>query len=274
LTYSGTENQLAIIIFSKNEIRNISSCINSCRLFPHIFVVDSCSTDGTQEVAKSLGATVIDFRWNGGYPRKKQWSIEHFGNFEWLLLLDADERVTSDYLKEVSATISNPSLGAAKSEITYRFLGRTLKFGHKVTKVNLLRRKNCHFPDLESDSPGNGDIEMHYQPIVQGRIAKLRNRIVHDDEDPLVSWVRRHVLYAELEAALNRDRERRNRTFSMRSPGGKIFARLPFKPIIFFVYSYFLRLGFLDLKQGFYYSFYLSWYYSLIVAIKMDKSRV
>lgn len=274
MTVKNLENQLAIIIFTKNEFRNIANCINSCQRFSRIFVVDSASSDGTQDIAKSLGATVINFQWNGQYPRKKQWSIEYFVDFEWLLLLDADERATDEYLREVSAIISNPKLGAAKTEITYRFLGRTLKFGHRVTKVNLVRRKNCYFPNLESNFPGNGDIEMHYQPIVRGRIAKLQNRILHDDQDPLVSWVRRHVLYAELEAELDRDRERRNQTLAMRSTGGKIFARLPFKPIIFFIYSYFLRFGFLDLRPGLLYSFYLSWYYSLIAAIRMENRHV
>lgn len=268
------ENQLAIIIFSKNEIRNIAKCIDSCQRFPNIFVVDSDSSDGTQDVAKSLGAKVIDFQWNGQYPRKKQWSIEHFASFEWLLLLDADERVTENYLREVFAVLSIPNLGAAKTQFTYKFLGRNLRFGHKVTKVNLVKSKKCYFPNLESNLPGNGDIEMHYQPIVQGRIVKLRNRIVHDDQDPLVSWVRRHVLYAELEATLNCDRERRNQTFAMRSLGGRIFARIPFKPIVFFIYSYFLRFGFLDFRPGLLYSLYLSWYYSLISAIKLDTKHV
>lgn len=268
------QDNLAIIIFSKNEIQNIASCIQSCENFPNIFVIDSSSTDGTQETARMLNATVIDFQWNGSYPRKKQWSVEYIVGFEWLLLLDADERLTRDFMDEVSTIVATSNLAAAKTVIEYRFLGKTLKYGYKVTKVNLVRRKNCYFPDLESNLPGNGDIEMHYQPIITGRIVKLRNQIVHDDEDPLVSWVRRHVLYAELEAELNLDPERRKKTIAQRSLGGKIFARFPLKPLLFFLYSYFIRLGFLDRKPGLLYSLYLSWYYSLIAAIESDKKRV
>ena len=268
-----SQDNLAIIIFSKNEKRNIASCIQSCENFPNIFVVDSSSTDGTQEIATTLNATVIDFQWNGAYPRKKQWSIEHFVGFEWLLLLDADERLTHAFMDEAFTIMAKTKIAAAKTVIEYRFLGKTLKYGHRVTKVNLVRRKSCYFPDLESDLPGNGDIEMHYQPIVNGELVKLRNRIVHDDEDPLVSWIRRHVLYAELEAELNFDLERRKKTLARRSLGGKIFANFPLKPLLFFLYSYFLRLGFLDRKPGLIYSFYLSWYYSLITEIQNDKKR-
>jgi glycosyltransferase involved in cell wall biosynthesis len=268
------QDNLAIIIFSKNEIRNITSCIQSCENFPNVFVIDSSSTDGTQEAAKILNATVIDFQWNGTYPRKKQWSVDYFVGFEWLLLLDADERLTTNFMDEVFTIISNAKLAAAKTVIEYSFLGKTLKYGHRVTKVNLVRRKECFFPDLESNLMGNGDIEMHYQPIIKGRTVKLKNRILHEDEDPLVSWIRRHVLYAELEAELNLDLERRRKTLAQRSLGGKIFARFPLKPLLFFLYSYFIRLGFLDSKPGFLYSFYLSWYYSLIAAIESDKKRV
>ncbi len=265
--------KLAIVIFSKNEAKNISDCVSSCDSEWDIFVVDSSSTDGTQTIAKSLGATVVDFKWNGSYPRKKQWTIEFFKDYEWLLLLDADERITKEYLNEVSEIIAKPNVAAGKTKIIYRFLGKTLKYGHKVTKVNLLRRNMCAFPDLESSLAGNGDIEMHYQPNVSGKTLNLSTKILHDDRDPLVSWVRRHVLYAELEAEMYLDQERTRNTLGNRSLGGRIFGRTPFKPFVFFTYSYFFRLGFLDRRPGFLYSFYLSWYYSLISAIKIDKKN-
>ena len=112
---------------------------------------------------------------------------------------------------------------------------------------------------------------MNYQPTVRGKTLNLRNKILHDDQDPLVSWVRRHVLYAELEAEMYLDRERMRNTLGHRSLGGRIFGHTPFKPLAFFTYSYFIRLGFLDRRPGLLYSFYLAWYYSLINAIKIDK---
>ena len=131
-----------------------------------------------------------------------------------------------------------------------------------------MRRDSCHYPDLEGSSRGLGDVELHYQPICTGKIKMLGNLLTHNDVDPIPSWLRRHILYAELESDLQRDKKRYQETLNHRTTSGKISGHVPFKPQIFFIYSYLLKLGFLDGRRGYYYAYYYSWYFKTINLLK------
>ena len=94
---------ITVIIASKNEERNIKNCIISAKNFSEIIVVDSNSEDSTAEIASSLGVNVINFSWNGKYPKKRQWILENVKTQnEWIFFLDGDERVPSNLEDELS----------------------------------------------------------------------------------------------------------------------------------------------------------------------------
>jgi glycosyltransferase involved in cell wall biosynthesis len=84
---------LSVIIPVKNEALNLSACLTVIAGWAdEIIVADSNSTDGTQEIAKQFGATVIQFNYEGGWPKKRQWVLDTYPiRNEWVLLLDADE---------------------------------------------------------------------------------------------------------------------------------------------------------------------------------------
>lgn len=258
------KNFIATVIVTKNEEANISACIKQCLNFSDVIVIDSNSSDNTRDIASNCGARVIDFNWNGKYPRKRQWALENLIDYEWILFLDADERPDPLYFNEVLNIASQDSFVAGRSTMRYFFLGKQLRFGHKVSKINLMKRNSCHYPDLEGESRGLGDVELHYQPVCSGKIKKIGNLLTHNDVDPFTSWLRRHVLYAELESELQKDRNRYRYTLNHRTTAGKISGYLPFKPQIFFVYSFFIKLGFLDGLRGYYYAYYYSWYFKTI----------
>jgi hypothetical protein len=224
-----------------------------------------------------LGVHVINFDWNGKYPKKRQWSLEQvkYEN-EWLLFVDADERVTKDFVLELKVFLEDFSgdYAAASIPIDYYFGGKCLKYGHKPRKTALLQIGKVRFPVISDlGAEGMGELEGHYQPIISGRTKNFRNGIKHNDNDPISTWMVRHVNYAKWEAYLLMNQETKLEVDSSKSGASSWFHKLPLRPFAFFVYSYFLKFGFRDGRVGFDYAFAKSWYYWLSDVIAREKEQ-
>ena len=258
---------ISVVIFTRNEESNIRECIYSASEFSETVVIDSESSDRTVEITMELGARLVPFKWNGEYPKKRQWSLENvtYKN-EFILFLDADERIPPALCDELRFFIARnaDNFSAGSISIDYYFAGKRLKYGQRPKKIVLLRIGKAKFPQIDDlRASGMGELEGHYQPIINGRTKTFSHRIVHNDNDPISSWMNRHVNYAEWEAHLLANPEVKRQVD--RSKGGLVsfFHKLPFRPLVFFVYSYFFKFGFLDGKPGFDYAFAKSWYYWL-----------
>ena len=241
-------------------------CIERLEAFSDVIVVDSGSEDGTQELAVSAGAKVISFSWNGRYPKKKQWQLDTLDTAnDWVLFVDADEMPSPALVDELRAEMPRLTSGrfaAADIRLSYRFAGRFLRYGHRVVKRALVDRRRVSFPVVDDlGFPGMGALEGHYQPIADGDVLRLRSRLIHDDVDPVRTWFDRHNRYSDWEAHLRVEDLTRRTVLSDRSRQGRIFDRVPFKPLFFFAYSYVARLGFLDGRAGLDYALALSGYY-------------
>src|SRR4051794_17331095 len=94
---------ISVVILARNEELAIQECIDSVRnLDADIVVIDSASRDDTVTLAQQAGARVVQFAWNGRYPKKKEWALRNSGlSTDWVLLLDADERATPALLEEL-----------------------------------------------------------------------------------------------------------------------------------------------------------------------------
>lgn len=268
---------VSAVVFTKNESANITACIESLNDFSEIYVIDSLSTDQTKQLALSLGVSVIDYEWNGQYPKKRQWSLEQvkYKN-EWILFVDADERVNSSFVIELRNFLANSteSYSAASIPIDYYFAGKRLKHGQKPRKTALLRIGKVKFPVINDlTAEGMGELEGHYQPIIAGRTRKFRNAIKHNDNDPISTWMSRHINYAKWEAHLLMYPQTKNQVDSSKSGTSSRFHKLPLRPFAFFIYSYFMKLGFLDGRAGFDYAFAKSWYYWLSDVIAREKKK-
>jgi glycosyltransferase involved in cell wall biosynthesis len=257
---------ISVVVLTKNEAKGIGACLAQLGDFSEVVVSDSNSEDRTREISLGLGARVESFTWNGQFPKKKQWQLDRvaFAN-DWVLYLDADETPSVQLVAELRRLFKEPvpdTIVAYDIALDYVFAGRVLRFGHRVKKRALVRVGFVKFPEVDDlNIPGMGEVEGHYQPDAFGLIGNLGGRILHNDLDPIASWFSRHNRYSDWEAHLRIRPETRRGVASKRSLQGQIFDRVPFKPVLFFFYSYFFRFGFLDGRAGFDYATALSMYY-------------
>jgi glycosyltransferase involved in cell wall biosynthesis len=268
---------VSAVIFTKNESANIEQCIETLRDFSEIYVIDSLSTDQTKELALKLGVSFIDYEWNGQYPKKRQWSLEQVNyKNDWILFVDADERVTNSFVSELREFLANSKAdySAASIPIDYYFAGKRLKHGQRPRKTALLRIGKVNFPVIDDlTAEGMGELEGHYQPIIAGKIKNFRKAIKHNDNDPISTWMYRHINYAKWEAHLLMNPVTKIVVDSSKSGISAWFHKLPLRPFAFFIYSFFMKLGFLDGRAGFDYAFAKSWYYWLSDVIAREKMQ-
>jgi len=254
---------VSVLVQTKNEEAAIGACLDRLEDFGEVVVVDSYSDDATVEIARARGARVVEFRWNRRYPKKKQWQLENVDTaYPWILFLDADEYPSPDLVEGIRALVADPGDAVAgQLTLSYHFAGKRLRHGHTVKKTVLLRPGKVRFPVIDDlDIPGMGELEGHYQPICDGDVVGVAGTLEHDDPDPVSTWFARHNGYSSWEAQL-RLREGAGGVDAARSGQGKLFHKVPFKPLVFFTYSYVLRGGFLDGRAGFDYAIALAMYY-------------
>ena len=100
---------VSVIVPVRNEARNLPRCLESLRQVGEIYVIDSQSTDATAEVARSYGAKVVQFHYQGGWPKKRQWAMDTLPfAYDWVFLVDADEALTPELAEEIGQAIQNP----------------------------------------------------------------------------------------------------------------------------------------------------------------------
>jgi glycosyltransferase involved in cell wall biosynthesis len=260
----GPRLPVSVIIMTKNEQRVLPHTLASVTDFDQVFVVDSQSTDSTRQIAEDHGAAVVTFTWDGAYPKKKEWCLLNLSfAHDWVLYLDADEVVTPGLSDEIRSLVCGGGSiveSAFDVELDYYFLGRRLRHGYKVTKRVLLRRRDIEWPRVDDLGVTNmWEVEGHYQPTVHGAVGRLRSRLEHHDRDPLYDYFARHNRYSDWEAAMRRNAAGAGP--AGRSAKGRIWSRVPFKPLAFFLYAFVAKAGFRDGSAGFHYALANSFYY-------------
>ncbi|HEV2731363.1 MAG TPA: glycosyltransferase family 2 protein, partial [Terriglobales bacterium] len=138
---------ISVIIAARNEAHNLPRCLEFLRGVGEVYVVDSNSSDETGEIARSFGATVVQFIYHGGWPKKRQWAMETLPlTYHWILLLDADEALTPELAEEIRHAIQKPECNGYYIALQMFFLGRALRHGDaSFYKLSLFRRGHGHF---------------------------------------------------------------------------------------------------------------------------------
>ncbi len=267
-TRRGNKLPITALIPVRNEAANIRKCLDSLKGFQRVIVIDSNSTDDTESTAKQAGAEVIQFSWNGNYPKKRQWALDGIAySTKWILLIDADEEVSDDLYRELEIITartdgSTPEAYLIKKE--FHFLGKRFKFGgFSHSAVALFKKGRARFERLPDDGFTDMDMEVHERIIVDGKIAKAKNALIHHDFKSLKHYIDRHNKYSTWEALVRfanfnsgnwgtaantpnlfGDVQQRRRFLK------QIAMRVPFESWLWFLYHYFIRLGFLEGRRG------------------------
>lgn len=278
---------ISVVIPTRNEEANIAACIESVLWAEQIFVVDSNSTDGTIANAQRYPVQVVQFQYQPGGPKKYNWALEHLPfAHEWVLLLDADERVSPELREEIQAAIVTEQYAGYYVNLQYIFLGGWLRHcWNPVWRMRLFKHRLGRFEHFTgSAATGTGDNEVHEQVILQGEAGFLRHHIIHHDYKPYAAWVDKHNRYSTWEAAvavdllgeplaLNPLRYLRATPVRRRRMLKGILLRLPGRPFIVFLWLYVWRRGFLDGYRGLAFSLSIASYW-LAIGIKIREARL
>ncbi|ALG71701.1 glycosyl transferase [Azospirillum thiophilum] len=263
---------VSVVVMTRNEAVNLPLCLPALADFAECFVVDSASNDGTAEIARAHGVPVVPFRWNGRYPKKKQWCLDALPlAHDWVLFVDADERPTRALVAEIARLMDDGPCHAAYWIDGRPVLhGRALRFGCWNRKLALLDRRRMRYPEQpDLDVAAMWEVEGHYQPLGEGTAGRLRHPMDHGDAKPLSAWFDRHNRYSDWEAVLRAD-GRMERLIDGEPRGcgpvgrpvlKRLFQRLPGRPLWAFLHAYVLRLGLLDGAAGLDHALARAFYY-------------
>src|SRR5262245_16522189 len=272
--------KISVVVLTHNEESNLAECLRSVAgLEADVFVVDSGSTDRTIEIAREVGALVFEHAFET-HSKQWEWALQHLPiRSEWVLGLDADQRVTSELTDELRALDEGELDGIEGVYLKRRqvFRDKWIRHGGYYPKYLLkLFRKDAFVADPR-------DLVDHHF-YVRGGTLKLKHDLVEGNrkEDDITLWIEKHNRYATLLAREEVESRRNGRTGVISaslfgSPDQRalrrkqIWTRMPlyFRPFLYFFYRYFVRLGFLDGKQGAIFHFLQAFWFRLLVDIKL-----
>ena len=267
---------VSILIPIKNEAANLPRCLAAISWADEIFVVDSHSTDGSQAIAEKAGAIVRQFDFNGVWPKKKNWALENLPfSHEWVFILDADEVLPPETAEEFASIISSDGAGKNGYWINRRFMfmGRWLQHAYYPNwNLRLFKHRLGRYERLVVGATQSGDNEVHEHIIVQGETAQLKSEMDHYAFPSVDVFVEKHNRYSNWEAALE-VQETRHESTHLQSSAVKsrrkikqIARKLPFRPLLRFLYVYLVQGGLLDGREGYYFAKLHGFYEFLSVA--------
>jgi glycosyltransferase involved in cell wall biosynthesis len=241
---------IEVMIPTFNEEAQIKEVVENARQVGPVFVLDSQSKDRTRDLARDAGAQVFEHPFEN-FSKQKNWGLENIPfRGQWVLVMDADERVTPALAEELNQIAADPSahLGYEVDQIVI-FMGRRIRFGGVFPKRKLLffRRGQARYEDRA----------VREGLIVPGRIGRCKSPMLHVRRETVHDFIAKHIKFADLESdqmirsEFGQEMPERLRPRASRGPGpGDALPRVPWRPIMRFLDMYILKLGFLDGRAG------------------------
>jgi glycosyltransferase involved in cell wall biosynthesis len=220
---------LSVVIIALNAASQIEACLKSAAFADEIVVVDSGSRDETREIALKYGARVLHQDWLG-FGRQKQFAVEQ-ASHDWVLCLDADERVSDPLRASIEEALQAPHFRAYRMPRCNLFMGRWLRHGEGYPDCSL-RLFDRRVANWSAD-------EVHEKVLTPSPVGSLQGDLLHQSQESLAPYLDKQNRYTNLQAE---ELYRRGKQVS--------FGRLVASPLLRFVKFYFLRLGFLDGVPG------------------------
>jgi glycosyltransferase involved in cell wall biosynthesis len=254
---------VSVLIPIRNEEANLPRCLASVAWADEIVVVDSQSTDRSVAIAERSGSEVIQFHFNGVWPKKKNWALETIPfRHQWVLILDADEVMPPDSAAEIGEVIAADGNGCTGFWINRRFMfmGRWLRHAYYPNwNLRLFKHALGRYERLVQGATQSGDNEVHEHIIVQGNTGRLRCEMDHYAFASIDVFVEKHNRYSNWEARLELE-EGLDQTRATTPQSGHVrlrrllkraVRRLPCRPLLRFIYVYIFQAGFLDGREGY-----------------------
>ncbi len=273
------KQDISVVILTYNEELHIERCIKS--LLPvvkEIFIIDSFSTDKTVQIAEKLGAKVYQNTWVN-YALQFQWGLDNCPiKTKWVMRMDSDEYILPELQNEISNKMQNIQEDTSGIYIKRRvyFKDRWIKHGsyYPTWLLRIWKYEDGHIEQRWMDE---------HIKLTKGKTIQFENDLVDDNLNDLTWWTTKHNNYATREAVdvlniihefINYDevnsnffgtQEERKRFLK------KKYANLPLftRPFIYFLWRYFIKLGFLDGKQGLIWHFLQGFWYRFLVDAKI-----
>jgi glycosyltransferase involved in cell wall biosynthesis len=276
-----TTDSIAAIVLTKNEAIHLRRCLRSLQgIVDQTFVVDSFSTDGTLDIARSEGAQVVQNPWTN-YATQFNFALDTLPiATDWVMRIDADEFVEGDLegLKRRLAALPSEVTGLMLRRKMH-FLGRWIRHGgmHPLWHLRMWRsgRARCEARWMDE-----------HMILLSGTTASEPVEIVDDNKNSLTWWTEKHNSYASREAVdlLNlkyhflASGDHMKGISGVQATGKRwikevVYRRLPpfFRAGLYFLYRFVVRLGFLDGRQGWTYHFLQGFWYRALVDFKVQE---
>lgn len=231
---------ISVILITKNEEHEIKACLDSIKWVGEIILVDGFSEDATVSIARKYTDKIYQRKWDG-YGSQKQYALEK-ATGEWILSIDADERVTPELKTEILEFIKSPKQDIAGFNVPYKFYF----FGHLMRYGGCSREKHLRF-FRRSGSRFTQD-SVHEGVHVQGKIDTFKNHIIHNSYKDIDEYFEKFNLYTSLDAEKKFAR-------GMRTSVWRFFIC---KWV--FLNRYIFKLGFMDGVYGLLWALFSSFY--------------
>jgi len=277
---------LSVLILTYNEAKHIERCIRSLKAVSNnIFIVDSFSTDDTVKICEALGANVYQRAWKN-YADQFQWGLDNCPiETEWIMRMDADEYIDKDLMDEFPKLFVTDldEIDGFYIRRKYYFLGKWIKYG-TIYPLNLLRVWRHSKGRIE-----NRWMDEHIVLVPEAKTARLLGHIIDDNLNTSRWWTDKHNKYADREMLdiLDRKYELFPQDNSLRTDDDSsqakikrlvkenIYNRIPIfvRPLLYFLYRYFIWLGFLDGVRGFAFHFFQGYWYRSLVDLRVFEAE-
>lgn len=266
---------VSVVILTFNEALHIERCIGSARrVSDKIYVVDSHSTDGTQEIARRLGATVVEHDYVN-QAQQMQWAIDNLGlDTEWVMRMDADEYLTDRLVNEIKTVL--PELPA---DVTGIYLPLDVIFQGKNVKHGRLRAPKI----MRIWRRGKAYMEQRWMDermvLTEGSAITFKGRFIDHNLNSLAWWTQKHNNYSNRELAVEAMRMygigRDDEALKGRNQKKGMYYRMPafFRAGVYFSVRYFMLGGFLDGKAGLIWATLQAYWYRFLIDAKMSEMK-
>jgi glycosyltransferase involved in cell wall biosynthesis len=278
-------DKLSVLILTHNEEKNIRKCVESILpLTKSIFIVDSGSDDNTLDIARSYGVRIAARKWTT-HADQFNWGLDHFEfSTDWIMRMDADEEVTDELVHALRAFLDSPPAGISGIYIRRRvfFLGRWIKHGgyYPTWLLRIFRKGLGRCEAVHMDE---------HILVSQGGTLQIKADIIDYNNKDLTFWTDKHNKYSNLEVAETLRKRAaqhqggvltasltQSQAHSRRWVKENIYGRTPLfvRPFMYFIYRYFIRLGFLDGRQGLVFHFLQGFWYRFLVDAKLYEHKL